>query len=304
MSRTTPSLSHRMTLLERITMVLLAIYAAFIAYFILAAPLSYRPSPLVTPLATVALFAFAVLHAGLMLGWPHALTFLLISFLVSLAFESVGVLTGVIYGPYYYTNRLGWKIFGLVPLLIPLAWFMMIYPAYVLVNLISSGHPITWLKPGNGARGGAGLAWTVWLAFLSAMAMTTWDLTMDVHMVMSGNWAWTRGGAYFGIPVRNFVGWLATTFTVYLLYRLVEWRWPARGAGSEGSDALRSTLYADLPVLAYALTWLGEFLGAALGDRRVFALVAFFGMGTFVFLAAAVLLRRALGQGETTWTSA
>jgi len=58
-----------------------------------------------------------------------------------------------------------------VPLLIPLAWFMMIYPSYVLANLIAGETPA-------GTRGGFGRA--VWLAALSALVMTAWDV------------AWTR----------------------------------------------------------------------------------------------------------------
>ena len=40
-----------------------------------------------------------------------------------------------------------------------------------------------------------------------------------------GAWVWERGGSYYGVPVQNYLGWIATTFTIYLLYRSVERRW-------------------------------------------------------------------------------
>jgi Carotenoid biosynthesis protein len=43
---------------------------------------------------------------------------------VSWAFEKVGIATGLIYSPYHYSARLGVKL-GAVPVIIPLAWFMM-----------------------------------------------------------------------------------------------------------------------------------------------------------------------------------
>src|SRR5207248_2740604 len=99
--------------------------------------------------------------------------------------------------------------------LISIAWFMMIYPSYVLANLIGDGHA-------TGTRGG--LARLVWLAVLSAMVMTAWDLVVDPLMSgpSVGAWVWEEGGPYFGVPLRNFVGWMLTTGTVYLAYRGVE----------------------------------------------------------------------------------
>jgi Carotenoid biosynthesis protein len=56
-------------------------------------------------------------------------------------FEEVSVLTGLVYGPYHYTATLGpWL--GSVPVLTPLAWFMLVYPSYVVANLIVHGWPV------------------------------------------------------------------------------------------------------------------------------------------------------------------
>ncbi|PIZ25795.1 MAG: carotenoid biosynthesis protein, partial [Chloroflexi bacterium CG_4_10_14_0_8_um_filter_57_5] len=46
---------------------------------------------------------FALVHACQREGWERALRLLALVFGVSLLFESVGVATGLIYGPYHYT---------------------------------------------------------------------------------------------------------------------------------------------------------------------------------------------------------
>ena len=72
----------------------------------------------------------------------------------SWTFEEAGVLTGLVYGPYHYTATLGpWL--GSVPILIPLAWFMLVYPSYVVANLIGHGWPVGTLAAFGGVRTGA-----------------------------------------------------------------------------------------------------------------------------------------------------
>lgn len=84
---------------------------------------------------------FSIFHACYMLGWRHAMAFLILTIAISWLYEQVGVQTGLIYGHYHYTDRLGMKI-GSVPAVIPIAWFMMAYPSYMIANLIIHG-PIT-----------------------------------------------------------------------------------------------------------------------------------------------------------------
>lgn len=206
---------------------ILGIAVASLAVFVYASVLVPMLRPLISlpelpgavPVRTFAILIFSIGHAIFALGWRHALAFFAITAVVSWGYEQVGVATGLIYGNYYYTDALGPKL-GHVPLLIPLAWFMMIYPSYVIANLIAHDHP-------TGSPGG--LWRLLWLAFLSGMVMTAWDLVVDPFLTSGPHaaWVWVDGGPYFGIPVQNFVGWLVTTFTIYLIYRLMEsWRPP------------------------------------------------------------------------------
>ena len=120
--------------LRRLTLALLILYALITAYTIIGGFLGIAPGRYFTPLVTLAGFTFALLHAGQREGWGRALRLLALVFVVSLFFESVGVATGWVYGPYHYTDQLGPKFLGLVPYLIPIAWFMMSYPSFVIAD--------------------------------------------------------------------------------------------------------------------------------------------------------------------------
>jgi len=198
---------------------------------------------------TAVLALFSLAHAWYALGVRHTLAFFGLSAVISWAFEQAGVATGLVFGAYHYTDYLGPKL-GHVPYLIPLAWFMMIYPSYVIANLALARRPTGTPR---------GLVPLVQLAAASAVAMTVWDLVIDP--ILSGPstraWIWESGGPYFGIPIQNYLGWLATTFAVYLAYRAVEQRVASAPVGS------MPAWVAALPVAAYALMLASNLLSGA-----------------------------------------
>ncbi len=224
---------------------------------------------------TVLLMLFSFTHATYALGWRHSLAFFALSAVISWGFEQVGVETGAIYGRYYYTDILGPKL-GHVPFLIPLAWFMMIYPSYVIANLIVDGRP-------TGTRGG--VRHILWLALLSAMVMTAWDLIIDP--ILSGPavraWVWEDGGPYFDIPLQNYVGWMLTTLAVYLVYRVIEHGIDLRPVGPV------TVPVAALPLLAYGAMMLSNLLAG--GGPEALAVIAPFAMGLPLIAAIEKLLR-------------
>jgi uncharacterized membrane protein len=106
---------------------------------------------------------------------------------------------------YHYTDKLGYKFLGLVPLLIPIAWFMMSYPSFIIATRLIPGRKNIW-------------AWRLSVAAVGAVIMTAWDLAMDPMMVAGDHWIWEKPGAYFGIPLQNYWGWWLTIFVAFLLF--------------------------------------------------------------------------------------
>lgn len=223
---------------------------------------------------TLVLMAFSISHAWLALGRRKTLVFFVISATVSWIFEEVGVRTGLIYGPYHYSDQLGAKL-GQVPVIIPLSWFAMIYPSYVVANALCGARFFGTF----GRRAGV-----LWLAFVSALSMTAWDVVMDPVMSADGYWIWERPGRYFGVPFHNYVGWMVTTFSIYLGYRMYEWR-----ARSSVSPAEASTMMRGMPVIAYGLASVYYVFAAEPTELRV---IACFVMGVPTLLALGRVIDR------------
>ena len=242
---------------------------------------------------------FTLVHSVVMLGWRRALLLLGLCLGLSFAAEYFGQRTGLLFGPYYYTDLLGPKLLGRIPVLIPFSWYMMFYPSYVVTNLLAEHTPVAQPRP---------LAWVLWISALSALVMTSWDLTMDPimswHPCAAGRtdclpaaldetlvghpaWVWVNGGTHFGVPLINYSGWMLTCFAVFALYRLAEQRIAHRPV--EGGH---SKLMAVLPVMAFGAmavtdTWLGN---PKVGDIH---LIAPFAMGIPCLFAGFVLFTRA-----------
>ncbi|HNK63130.1 MAG TPA: carotenoid biosynthesis protein [Anaerolineales bacterium] len=195
----------------------------------------------IIPLTTLLGFSIALLHARERMDWSRTLWLLASAFVVSLTFESVGVLTGLVYGPYHYTPKLGFLFLGLVPLIIPVAWFMMMYPSFVIAD---------WIIPAK-AAGRSAL-----VAAIGAVIMTAWDVVMDPVMVSGGHWVWDVNGPYFGIPLQNFSGWWLTTFVTFAVFL-----WLGKPALPQHSDPG----FDRLAIYLFVITALGSISGALLG---------------------------------------
>ena len=148
-------------------------------------------------IAAGALILLLVLRARL--RWVAAFVAV---YVISLSSELSGVAFGFPFGPYYYTPTLGTRWFDLVPLVIPLSWFMMAIPSYYIAAVA---------VPNGGA---------ISRIVLGALILTAWDVALDPAMSYATvYWRWEVDGAYYGMPWVNLAGWLFTS--VLLMIALV-----------------------------------------------------------------------------------
>lgn len=120
---------------------------------------------------------------------------LVVVFLLSLAAEYVGTGYGIPFGFYEYTSLLGARFGERVPYVIPLSWFLMALPAWVLAyGTFRSARQ--W-----GAR-----------ILFAAFLLTIWDLPLDPAMAYQAPlyWTWQSTGPYYGMPLINLAGWMLT----------------------------------------------------------------------------------------------
>ena len=146
-------------------------------------------------------------------------------YLLSLLSELAGTTVGLPFGPYRYTDGLGPKWLGHVPLLIPLSWFFMALPSYAIAR---------WRFPTSvAARVVAG-----------SLVLLSWDLALDPAMsLVTSYWVWSADGPYYGMPLLNLVGWYVTGLALMIAL-----------------SALRS----DRWIASLPLRWLVAFYGANL----------------------------------------
>ena len=144
--------------------------------------------------------------------------------------ELVGVQTGFPFGEYGYGTTLGPRLLGIVPVVIPLSWFCMLYASLAIA---------AWV--GAGTRGACVLA---------ALGLVAWDVLMDPAMSAAFPfWSWHQGGEYHGMPLVNWGGWMLTGLVLAaaaLRYTGESWR-------AVGSSRLPMVLYALNGLFPFAL---------------------------------------------------
>jgi uncharacterized membrane protein len=187
---------------------------------------------------------FALLHGAQIYGWSGILTLTGLCVVVGNVFENLSIATGFPFGHYAFTERMGPKILQ-VPILLGLAYVGMGYLSWAVAQAILG----TWRNGGNGWRLGL-------LPLLSSAVMTAWDVTMDpVWSTLGRLWIWKQGGAYFGVPISNFLGWMLTNYVIFQLFAWFVWR--RRGGGRA---AEMPADYWRMAVIFYGLTALGNLL--------------------------------------------
>ncbi len=144
------------------------------------------------------------LHACARSGFRRALQLFFLTITLSLGAEWLGASRGWIFGSYDYGTLLGLRIGGEVPILIPLAWYVLAYLADALACLSLPSGSSSWFR-----------------VIYAALTLTAWDFLFDPICVSLGAWTWDGGGAYFGhIPLTNFAGWYAVSLVIFALYTL------------------------------------------------------------------------------------
>ena len=175
-----------------------------------------------TILAVILFFLTSASHSLITRGLLWTLGWFGISAGIGFITELIGVHTALPFGVYSYGSRLGPALFG-VPLLIPLAWAMMSYPALLVGRRLAKG--------------------TMTSSLIGAVALSAWDVFLDPQMVSEGHWTWSDTGpelpGIHGIPLQNFVGW----FFVSLIMMLALDRLPRRRTDGGAGDGVPALMY-------------------------------------------------------------
>jgi putative membrane protein len=194
-------------------------------------------------------------HACLTLTVRRGLAFLAIAMAVSLAAEYCGMRWSLPFGfPYSYDPNLQPLLLGRVPLSVPPMWFVLAYT------------PVVFLRPLRVApRGRLEPLRLLAKVLLCSLYLVCIDLFMDPLGVSVGAWAWPEGGAYLGIPLLNYLGWLAVGIVIFLPYfALAGDTASARDTAALDSGYAITSICLTFLIMATCMVRLGTWLPAAL----------------------------------------
>ncbi len=172
-------------------------FSAISGFFVARFPV--RPELAIVSAVFVLVFAWPS-YAALVgwLGTKRGIGLLVGLGAYALVLETVAVKTGVPYGRFSYGPKIGTLLFDAVPWTVPFSWTPL-----ALWGL--------WRAKGN-----------IWLAGVLLVAV---DLCLDPGAVAQGFWRYDAGGAYYSVPLSNFLGWaLSGTLGAWLGSRRVDWK--------------------------------------------------------------------------------
>ncbi len=210
--------------------------------------------------------AVMLVHAWLSYGARYAITFVILTFGISLGIELLGSKTGWPFGRYAYDASLGIQIDG-VPLIVPFAWIMMAHPILVAARKVTQ-H---------------------WVFLFGGFGLMAWDLFLDPQMVAAHRWTWKVVGPHVPfqpeIPLSNAAGWLfAGMGLMAILHIALPKEHRKRGANTTLID------------LALIWTWFSGVVGNLFFFHRTG--VALFGGFVFAFVLIPYLFQARFGRPD------
>lgn len=169
------------------------------------------PTPLTTFAASNIAVVFCLLHCSMWAGWSTTIKIFLVTWLTGWFTEVLGVNFAFLYGPYHYADLLSGPLVLGVPPMAMLIYFPLGYACFIMGRAIVGGLS----TKVSGMR-------LLGVAIFAGLAMTTHDFSNDPFMsTVKGIWVWPNGGAYFGVPLQNFIGWFVLTSFFSIIVGLI-----------------------------------------------------------------------------------
>jgi putative membrane protein len=237
-----------------------ALWLALVCILVAAIGFSWNPTPFAHVLGAI-FIACAIVHAGFFYGSRHALVLFIICTTVTFTVENVGVATGFPFGQYHFAMEAGLPRIGSIPIIVGPLWFGAGYFSWVVASILLDGADRRLNRPLN----------VIALPMVAAFVMTQWDVVMDrSESTIAKAWIWHEGGADFGVPLSNYMGWLLTSwlffqaFAFYLRRRIAA---PLQGTPQSRKLQLIAVLFyvslAFTHIVPWAMGQSGEVADAA-----------------------------------------
>lgn len=176
------------------------------------------------PAMAVMAFAHSVHH----IGAKQSALFMLVIVVIEWSWEQMNVwYDGFIFGNLSYSDTMvGPKLID-IPIIVPLAFAALCWPAFVITNILLHNHPIKLVGPSTVSNWLAHL----WRCAIFAFIHTAWSPCVEPvvakfgafgypHVGSAGGGEWLPG-TFFSIPFSEFKGWWVMAFVSILSYSII-----------------------------------------------------------------------------------
>ena len=180
---------------------------------------------------------FFIYHSIIFFGILNTSLFFFASFIISLISEIISVKKGIVFGKYNYNFDLcpGPAISN-IPILIALSWTGLIYMALICSMLILDVKIISDIS--------------ILHILLTSFFITILDLVLDPIAVDEGRWFWDEPGKYYGVPLKNFIGWFFNTTLVLLVFSFLSFEHSITNVYPNYFTFAPAILFIILPLIA------------------------------------------------------
>jgi bisanhydrobacterioruberin hydratase len=166
----------------------------------------------------ISITPLVLLMNSILLFWTQTdknhgfIIFFLLSFVIGIVAELIGVNTGWLFGNYRYSETWGIQVKG-VPLLMGVNWFVLAYCSGVCIHLLFHSQSV-----GKRIRlrlrvSGIGTYSTV---TNGALLATFFDWIMEPVALRLGYWTWADNG---NIPGMNYISWFAVSVILLFIFQ-------------------------------------------------------------------------------------
>jgi len=273
-----------------------ALWLAIACILLAAIAFAWDPTPFAHALAAI-FIACAFVHAACFYGSRRAIVLFVICVALTCAMENIGVATGFPFGRYHFAIDAGLPRIGTIPIIVGPLWFGAGYFSWVVAATLLGDADRRLDRPLD----------LVALPVVAAFVMTQWDLVMDrSESTIAKVWIWHEGGADYGVPLSNYLGWLLISWLVFQAFALYLRRQPIRSPSARPQGrklrAIAVLFYVSLGlthVVPWATGQVGEIVDAAgktwrIDDLRTTTVaIMLFTMFFSALLAALQLMRGA-----------
>lgn len=161
-------------------------------------------------LAIVMLVAFCLIHSARRLGWRQTGVLFAVAAIIANIYENLSISTGFPFGSYVHTSAFGPWLFQ-VPIVVGPIFYSVCYLGWTLAVMIL----------GEGGGGHRRLR-TFGVPIVGAFIAVGWDICSDpVGATIARAWIYADSGAYYGVPLANYLGWFLCTWTIIQCWTLV-----------------------------------------------------------------------------------